>query len=115
MLTWLSFINLFFWLTLLSFILINPNLYNLILLSEIIWIILYLISAIVGSIVDEISCFGLTFLLLGLASIELSIGLLILITIRRLGSSINLNRNLKKVTQNTSKFLKIFNKNKKII
>lgn len=115
MLTWLSFINLSFWIVFFSFVLVNSNLYSLVLLSEIIWIILYLLSAIVGSIIDEINCFGLTFLLLGLASIELSIGLLILIIIRRLKLSINLNKNSKKLSQSTSKFLKIFNKNKKII
>lgn len=115
MLTWLSFCNLSFWLVLTSFIVLNNNFFNLIVLSEIIWIVLYCLSGIVGSVIDEINCFGLTFLILGLASIELSIGLLFLVALRRLKISISLDKNSKSISKTFSKFLYINKNNKKII
>lgn len=50
----------------------------------------------VGSIIDDTSCFSLSFFILGFASIELCFGLLLIIFLKQLKLSINLNSNNKK-------------------
>ena len=115
LLTWLSFLNLAFWLSFSSFILVSSNLFILLLLSEFIWVILYSFSAVVGTTVDEVGCFGLTFFILGLASIELCLGLLLLLILRRLKVSLNTNRNTKNKISKLSQTLAIGLLNKPIV
>jgi hypothetical protein len=59
----------------------------------------------VGTTVDEAGCFGLTFFILGLASIELCIGLLFLLSLRRLKVSINLERNARPLAASSAQTL----------
>jgi NADH:ubiquinone oxidoreductase subunit K len=95
MLTWLTFANLTFWAAFGAFALVSTNLFSLLLLAEGVWVGLYSLAGVVGSTVDEAGCFGLTFFILGLASVELCLGLLMLLALRRLKVSLNLQRNSK--------------------
>jgi len=54
-----------------------------------------MLAGMFGVIIDEAGCFGLTFFILGFASIELSIGLLFLIVLRRLKISISLEHDVR--------------------
>lgn len=51
-----------------------------------------------GSTIDDAGCFSLTFFILGLASIELCFGLLLLLLMRHLKVSLSLQKNTKKVS-----------------
>lgn len=95
MFSWLLFTILCFWMSLFSFIIAPINLFFLILLSEIIWVILFNLSSLVGSIIDDVTCFSLSFFILGFASIELCFGLLLLIFLKQLKLTLNLSNNLK--------------------
>jgi hypothetical protein len=106
-LTWLSFANLAFWAAFAAFALTSANLFNLILLSECVWAGLYALAGIVGSVVDEASCFGLTFFILGFASVELCLGLLLLVAMRRLGASLSLARNATGLARNMAQSLSL--------
>jgi hypothetical protein len=75
-----------------AFAVVTPNLFTLLLLAEAAWGGLYALAGIVGVTVDEAGCFGLTFLILGLASVELCIGLLMLINLRRLKVALSAQR-----------------------
>jgi hypothetical protein len=81
--------------SLFSFLIAPVNLFFLILLSEIIWVILFNLASLVGSIVDEVTCFSLSFFILGFASIELCFGLLLLIFLKQIKLTLNLSNNLK--------------------
>jgi hypothetical protein len=53
------------------------------------------LSSLVGSIIDDVTCFSLSFFILGFASIELCFGLLLLIFLKQLKLTLNLSNNLK--------------------
>jgi len=76
--------------------------------AEVLWIILYTLTAVSSTIVDDISLFSLTFFLLGFAAIELSIGLLLLVLMKYSRLSINFSDNYDNSNKN---FSKIFSKN----
>lgn len=58
---------------------------------------LYTLAGVVGTTLDDAGCFSLTFLILGLASIELCFGLLLLLLMRHLKISLSLQKNTKRV------------------
>ena len=58
----------------------------------------------VGSIIDDVTCFSINFFILGFASVELCFGLLLLVVLKQLRLSVNLSQNTKK---NTLKALNI--------
>lgn len=105
MLTWLSFTNLTFWVAFAGFAVVSANLFNLLLLAEGVWVGLYALAGVVGSTADEVGCFGLTFFILGLASIELCLGLLLLVSMRRLKVALNLHRNATATSRDLSQSL----------
>jgi NADH:ubiquinone oxidoreductase subunit K len=115
MLNWLVFFNASFWLCFFGFLIIPTNFFSLILLSELIWILLYVLSAIVGTIIDDLTCFSITFFILGFASIELCFGLLLLVVIKQLKLSINLSQNNKLVGPKTFERLLGYHRTKKKI
>ena len=105
MLNYLIFFNSIIWVLFFSFLIAPNNLFFLILLSELIWVTLYCLTSMVGSIIDDITCFSINFFILGFASIELCFGLLLLIVLKQLRFSTNLLQNTKKST------FKMLNKN----
>lgn len=58
---------------------------------------LYTLAGVVGTTLDDAGCFSLTFFILGLASIELCFGLLLLLLMRHLKISLALQKNTKQV------------------
>jgi hypothetical protein len=76
----------------LSVAFVTPSLFTLLLLAEAIWGVLYALAGVAGVVADEAGCFGLTFLILGLASVELCVGLLMLVNLRRLKIALSTQR-----------------------
>ena len=62
----------------LIFIFNKTNFINILLFSEILWVILYVISVFNGSLTDDINLYAMSFFLLALAGLEFSIGILLL-------------------------------------
>lgn len=88
---WINFWSFLFWL---SLVLFNSNLNNLIKLifySELVWIILYCYSITIGSINDDINLISSSVFIIGLAGLEYSIGILLLILFKNLNNSLDIN------------------------
>ena len=51
----------------------------MILFSEIVWVLLYIITIFYGTLTDDINLYSLSFFLLALAGLEFSIGILLLV------------------------------------
>ena len=77
--TWLSFWNTLFWFSLFFFFFNKTNFLDLILFSEIVWVILYVLTIFYGTIIDDLNLYSLSFFLLALAGLEFSIGILLLV------------------------------------
>lgn len=74
--------------------LFNPNNFlNLLLYSEVTWLILYSVSILLGSYVDDITITSITFFILGLAGLEFSFAFLLLILFKTLNYNYNFNEN----------------------
>jgi hypothetical protein len=68
---------------------INPfNFIKLLFFSEVTWLTLYCYTALVGVVNDDLTIISNTFLILGLAGLEYSIGLLLVIVYRNTNKSI---------------------------
>lgn len=97
--TWINFWNLIFWVVLFSF-LFNPNNFlNLLLFSEITWLVLYVLTIIFGAYNDDINLTSFTFFILGLAGLEFGFGFLLLILFKNFNLSIDLSKNNRILTQ----------------
>jgi hypothetical protein len=59
----------------------------LIFFSELVWVILYTLTILVGLINDDLNATSLSFLLLGVAGLEFSLGFLILLLFKNTNSS----------------------------
>ena len=95
MLSFLVFLNTVFFFCFFGFLIVPTSFFSLVLLSELAWVFLYVLFGVVGTIIDDMTCLSITFFILGLASIELCFGLLLLIVIKQLKLSINLAQNSK--------------------
>lgn len=76
--SWSSFFLSLLWLSILSVVFNNNNFINIIIFSETVWVIIYTLSCVLGIINDDIVIMSLTFLCLGLAGLEFSIGILLI-------------------------------------
>lgn len=86
--TWLNFWNIFFWLTLTGFIINPSNFIKLLFFSEVTWLTLYCYIVLTGSINDDLTLLSSSFFILGLAGLEYSIGLLLVIIFRNINKSL---------------------------
>ena len=77
--SWLSFWNTIFWFSLFIFFFNKTNFLDLILFSEIVWVVLYVLTIFYGTLTDDINLYSLSFFLLALAGLEFSIGILLLV------------------------------------
>ena len=91
MLAWLDFFILFFWLILFLIMLNNINFLTLLLFSELMWIFLYCFVVVLGSINDDLLLVSLSFYFLGLAGVEFSFGLLLIVMFKQFNADINFN------------------------
>lgn len=92
--SWSSFLISLVWLSIVALIFNSNNLINLIIFSEIVWVLLYALSSVLGIINDDITIMSLTFLSLGLAGLEFSLGILIITLFKSNTGSILISSNL---------------------
>lgn len=90
MFNWLNFLNFFFFFLFFTFLTTSFNFFCLVLTSELMWALLLLISAVLGSILDDFFLASFSFLILGFASVELSIGLILMVYLKTTNLSLNL-------------------------
>nr|YP_003734457.1 NADH dehydrogenase subunit 4L [Paramecium caudatum]CAZ66836.1 NADH dehydrogenase subunit 4L [Paramecium caudatum] len=115
MFNWLNFFNFFFFFLFFIFLTNAFNIFFLLLTSELMWASLVILTAILGSIIDDSFLISFSFLILGFASVELAIGLILLVYLKTLNLSLNLATNESNVINlNTNFFLKKNNIKKKI-
>ena len=67
----------------------------MLLFSEIVWVLLFILSILFGSLVDDINLYSLSFFLLAFASLEFSIGILILVLFKNFKIDFILFKNTK--------------------
>ena len=91
--SWFIYLNTFFWFSFFLFFLNSNNILTLLLYSELVWIILYLLSVFLGSLNDDINLLSTSFFLLGLAGLEFSIGLLIIVLFKNMKIDYNFYKN----------------------
>lgn len=96
-----------FWCVILSFISGPSNFVKILLLSEISWVVLYSYFVEYGTSFDDATLISTSFLILGLAGLEFSIGLLMCVLLKNINKRIDTEDNQK------SKNLK--NKTRKVI
>lgn len=106
MLTWISYLTLIFFILIIVMVLKPKNFVSLLFLSELIWILLYCMGVLLGSIYNDITLLSMSFFILGIAGLEFSIGILVSILYKNLNESLNLDLNNKFNNQNI--FDKIF-------
>jgi NADH:ubiquinone oxidoreductase subunit K len=83
----LNYWNFMFWFIFTGFLFNHTNFIMLIFFSEFMWIILYSLSILVGVLTDDLNSSSISFLILGVAGLEFSIGFLILLLFRSTNES----------------------------
>nr|YP_004841732.1 Ymf58 [Ichthyophthirius multifiliis]AEL89274.1 Ymf58 [Ichthyophthirius multifiliis] len=113
MLSWFIFLNILFWLIIINLILKFKNFLTMLLMSELIWILIYTLSVYIGIIYSDILIISITFFILCFSGIEFSIGIILSILYKNLNESLNLNSSLKSEQQ--TNYFKNFKNFKNII
>lgn len=85
----------------------------MLILSELIWLLLYVITIYYGIIFSDLTLLTFSFFILGFSGLEFSIGILIAILFKNLNESLNIELNNKKNNQYT--FFKKIKNNKNSI
>lgn len=98
----IAFKSTIFWILLFFFLINANNLLNLLLYSEIVWVLLYIFSIFLGILNDDINLLSTSFFLLALAGLEFSFGLLIIVLFKN--NKIDYNFNL--FNNNNNQFFK---------
>jgi len=80
----------------------------MLLFSEIVWVLLYILTVFFGSIIDDINLYSLSFFLLSFAALEFSIGILILVLFKNFKIDYSFFNNSKDFLQNNSDNNKLF-------
>jgi len=82
--TWINFITFIFWISIIAFLSNFNNFVRLLFYSELTWILLYVYILIQGAINDDIILLSSGIFILGLAGVEYSIGILILLIFKQI-------------------------------
>ncbi len=72
----------------------------MILISEIIWLVIYILTIYLGVIFSDILLFSISFIILGFSGVEFSMGIIISILYKNFNESLNLDDNNKFNKQN---------------
>ena len=88
---WINFWSLIFWLSLVLFTSNLNNIIKLIFYSELVWVILYCYVLLESSINDDLNLLSTSIFILGLAGLEYSIGILLLVLFKNLNNTLELN------------------------
>ena len=83
-----------FWFSWILFFLNTTNLLKLFVTSEIIWLTLYVYSLISGVFIDDLNLYTLSILIITIASVEFSIGFILIIFFKKIFKNTNLMDNL---------------------
>ena len=94
-LNWISFITVIFWIALFLFLLNSSDLLTIILYSEIVWVILYSYTAVIGATNDDLIMITTSFFLLALAGLEFCLGFIITIFFRNFKKTFNTQIDIK--------------------
>lgn len=105
MLTWLSFWSLLFWFVLILISLKPKNFISILFISELSWLVLYVLAILLGSIYCDITILSLSFFILGVAGLEFALGILLAILYKNLNESLDIDSSNKLNNQS------IFDKN----
>lgn len=81
---WINFLNFIFWLSIISFLTNFNNFVRLLFYSEITWIILYSYVLTEGAINDDLTLLSTSIFILGLAGIEYSIGIILILIFKQI-------------------------------
>jgi len=87
--TWIHFWICIFWLSIALFISNISNLIKLLFYSEIIWTILYCYCLLLSAVNDDIILISSSIFILGLAGLEYSIGIIILLIFKNINKSLD--------------------------
>ena len=90
----------------------KTNFLDLILFSEIVWVILYILTIFYGTLTDDLNLYSLSFFLLALAGLEFSIGILLLVLFKNFRIDFIFSRNDGGLNQTLNQYNKplFFNK-----
>ena len=89
--SWGTYFLILYWLIFILFIIKSDNFINILIYSEAIWVLLYAISVVLGTYNNDINLLSLTFLSLGLAGLEFSLGLILIVCYKNNIGSILIN------------------------
>lgn len=89
--SWLNFWNTLFWVSLLGFAINIENFIKILIFSEITWLILYCYTIVIGISNNDTTLISNSFFILAFASLEFSIGLILVIVFKNNMKSINLD------------------------
>jgi hypothetical protein len=95
--TWINFWSFIFWLSLICFTSNLNNFIRLLFFSEITWIILYCNILFQGVINDDITLLSTSVYILGLAGLEYSIGILLLLIFKNINKNLEFNESNKNI------------------
>lgn len=90
----LNFWLVLFWFSWILFFLNTTNLIKLFVTSEIIWLTLYVYTLIVGITVDDVHMYALSLMLITIASVEFSIGFVLIIFFKKIFKTTNIMDNI---------------------
>ena len=98
MLGFLDFFILLFWISLGLFFFNTQNFITILLYSELTWLILFVLSTLIGAQINEIVSMSFTFFILGFGGMEFVIGLMLVVLMKNM--QIGLNNSNSNATQN---------------
>ena len=87
MFSWINFLTMLFWVSTFMFLINSKNLLNIIIYSEVVWVVLYCYTVVLGTINDDLILTSTSFFLLALAGLEFCIGFIITILFRNFKKS----------------------------
>ena len=98
MLSFLDFFIFLFWISLGLFFFNTQNFVTILLYSELTWLLLFVLSTIIGSQINDIISMSFTFFILGFGGLEFVVGLMLVVLMKNI--NVGLTQNNSDVTQN---------------
>lgn len=95
--TWINFWCFIFWFSIISFLSNLNNFIRLMFYSELTWIVLYCYVLMLGAINDDITLLSTSIFILGLAGLEYSIGIVLLIMFKNINKKLDFDETDKDV------------------
>jgi len=106
--TWINFYVFLFWLSFLGFFLNLGNFFKLVIYAELVWLILFVYSALCGGINDDLGILSFSFFVLGFAGVEFSLGLLLIVLYKNTFKTADLDNQTFKKSDNNHEKKKVY-------